>query len=267
MTISRSFSGAAMRRPLSKCEKVLNKLCLRYQFFTPINWQLLSVASGFLFVTILFLAMIACGFIPPLPPSWGADKVYNHYDRHEKGIQAGAAMVVICSGLCLPYGAVVSKQLRLIRDVDPILGDLSLVACGVASVTFMMSSTFLGLATFRDYGPELTLLLSDLFWFTLIMQWPPFWIQSWTIAWEILSDKSSDPAFPRSLAILNFIAPLALSSATAIHLHQHGPYAWNGALTFWLAFVLFFAQVGLDLFTMGRNILRSRRLELAEQTN
>lgn len=264
--MSRSFSVPAMRRPLVECEKALNRVCQRYQLFTPTNWQLLSVASGFLFVTILFLALIACGFIPPLPPSWGADKVYSHYHGHRKGIQAGAALILISSGLCLPYGAVISKQLRMIRDVDPILCDLSLVACGVGSVSFMMSSTFLGLATFRDYGPELTLLLSDLFWFTIVMQWPPFWIQCWTITWAILSDRSSNPAFPRSLAILNFIAPLALSSATAIHLYHRGPYAWNGALSFWFAFVLFFAQIELDLITIGRNVLEHRRLEFNERT-
>ncbi|GKZ36715.1 hypothetical protein AbraIFM66950_007890 [Aspergillus brasiliensis] len=124
-----------------------------------------------------------------------------------------------------------------------------------------MSSTFLGLATFRDYGPELTLLLSDMHWITFLMQWPPFWIQSWSMAWAILSDRSPNPAFPKSLGVVNFVAALALSSATALHLYHHGPYAWNGALTFWFGFGLYVAQVGLDLISFSRNVHGHRRME------
>lgn len=267
MTISRTFFCPAMRRPLVRCEKALNELCLGSSFFTQKNWQLLSIASSALFGTTLLLGFIAGDFLPPLPPSWDADKVYSHYQGHKKGVQAGAALMLISSGLCLPYGAVISKQLRSINGIDPILCDLSLAACAVASVTIMMSASFLGLVTFRDYGPELTLLLSDMFWITIVMQWPPFWIQSWSISWAILSDRSPNPAFPRSLAFLNFIAPLALSSATAIHLYHHGPYAWNGALSFWFGFGLFFAQVAVDLISFGRNVFAHRQVEIDEQTD
>lgn len=103
--------------------------------FTPRNWQYLCVLCGPLCALLFGLSLIVSGNFPPIPPSWGAERVKDHYFNHELGTRAGAAIMLFSSGLWLPYGAVLSKQMQRIEKIDPILCDLQLASCAAGAVT------------------------------------------------------------------------------------------------------------------------------------
>ncbi|KAK5129079.1 hypothetical protein LTR08_003923 [Meristemomyces frigidus] len=235
-------------------ETLLQRCCIRSQLFSTKNWQYACLFSGLLGFLMAFFVLVAAGFLPPLSPTLTGEQLQAHYFAHKKGMQASVPLLLISGGLYLPYAALLCKQLRQIPNIDPIIPDLQLAAAAAGVFSFMVPATFFGLTVFRDYGPELTRLISDLLWLNFFLPWPTFWIQSWTIAWAAFSDNSQNPLFPKTAALVNFCAPLTYFSFCGIQIQYTGPYAWNGALTFWLPAIAFGAQIGMDCYYMFKNI-------------
>lgn len=240
-----------------KTETKLHEICLRRNnILNEKNWQYLCVISGQLWGLSILLAMVAASMFPPPSPTWDANYIHQHYFSHKTGTEAAAVLLILAGGFYMPFGAVISKQMRLIKNVDPILCDLQLISCGSTAFSFIMPGIFLSLITFCDYGPETTQLLNDLFWLGLLIQWPTLWIQNWTLAWAILGDRSDKPRFPKLVGILNVFAPIAFAGATGLHTQLRGPFAWNGAFAFWIPVATLGIQLSADCVCLVRNIRR-----------
>lgn len=235
-------------------ESSLDSLCIKSRLFTPKNWQYCCVLSGILSFLLAFFVLVAADMLPPMAATWDADRVHKHYLSNVTGIRASVPLLLISAGLFIPFSALISKQMGRITNVDPILCQLQLAACAASIFSFMIPATILGLIVFRDYGPELTLMINDQFWLNFFLPWPCFWIQSWTTAWAIFADNSPNPVFPKIMGLVNFVVPLTFTSLSGVHTAHRGPYAWNGALTFWLPAVAFGAQVGTDAMCLLTNI-------------
>ncbi|KAJ5713104.1 uncharacterized protein N7483_010285 [Penicillium malachiteum] len=243
-----------LRDTVLSFERAVDRICIRSGLFTVRNWQYCCMLSGALSGLLLLLAMISLGGFPPIPPSWGAEQVYEHYQNHQTGTAAAGSMMIIAGGLWIPWGAVISQQLRLIPNIDPTICNLQLAACAATVFSLMMPGFFFSLIAFRDYGLQVTLFISDISWLIIIGQWPTFWIQGWTIAWAIFSDRSANPMFPKMLGAWNLVSPIIFSFAAGIHTRHHGVWAWNGALAFWCPVAFFGLQTGMEIFCMLRNI-------------
>jgi hypothetical protein len=258
-SIDCSTDNDMLSRALDSLEHFLHRQCLRSKFFNTKNWEYACLVSGLLSFLMAFFVLVAAGFLPPLSPTLTGEQLQAHYFAHKKGMHASVPLLLISGGLYLPYGALLCKQLRQIPNIDPIIPDLQLAAVAASIFSVMVPATFFGMTVFRDYGPELTRFLSDLLWLSFFCPWPTFWVQSWTIAWAAFSDNSEDPIFPKTAALVNFCVPLTYFSFFGIHIEYTGPYAWDGALTFWLPAVAFGIQVGMDCHYMFKNIRRTSK--------
>ncbi|SMQ49380.1 unnamed protein product [Zymoseptoria tritici ST99CH_3D7] len=243
-------------RSVVSIESILCRCCARSRLFSARNWEYGCLLSGLLSFLLAFFVLVAAGFLPPLSPHLTGEELQAHYFAHKKGMHASVPLLLLSGGLYLPYAALLCKQLRQIPNLDPIVPDLQLAAAAASIFSVMVPATFFGMTVFREYGPELTRFISDLLWLSFFCPWPTFWIQSWTIAWAAFSDNSQAPMFPKTAALINFCVPLTYFSFFGIHIEHSGPYAWNGALTFWLPAVAFGLQVGTDCYYMHKNIGR-----------
>jgi hypothetical protein len=88
-------------------------------------------------------------------------------------------------------------------------------------------------------APEITQALHVAGWLPFIAAIFPAIIQNFSIAGAVFTDRRADPVFPRWLGYANiWIATLFLPSGMVLFFH-HGPFAWNGIFTFWLAATVF----------------------------
>ncbi|PLB51971.1 hypothetical protein P170DRAFT_328718, partial [Aspergillus steynii IBT 23096] len=197
-------------------------------------WMRCSVLAGSLSGLTFLFGVVAPMLLPPPSPSSDAVTIHAFYHAHRTGNAAGAFLLMISGFLYVPYAAIISHQMRLIPNLNPAIPSLQLAISAASVLAFVIPSLFLATITFRDYGPDLTLLLSDLFWLTLDLPWVPFWIQGWTIAWASFADESPNPIFPKSMGLVNFIAPSFLLSSSGVHIQKTGLYAWDSGLV-WIA--------------------------------
>ncbi|KAJ5184529.1 hypothetical protein N7491_007604 [Penicillium cf. griseofulvum] len=227
---------------------------------TTRRWDYVSIACGSLCSLLFLIALAISGNIPPTAPWWDANRVHAHYWSHLKGTHA-ASVFVMFSGACyVVYSAALTRQIRRIPDIDPILADIQLAGGAATFSVFMLGAVAMSLMTFRDYGPELTQLMNDIFYMATFLAWPIFLVQTWTVAWAIFSDKSPTPTLSRSMGLINLIAPVVYALGAGIHIHQTGPLAWNGGLVYWPTLVAFGFQINVDLWYIWKNLEASRPL-------
>ncbi|KAM0817694.1 putative Integral membrane protein [Seiridium cardinale] len=185
---------------------------------------------------LLMIALAASGFLPPISPSLDAAQTAQHYRDHEKGIRAGAALMIMSSLFYVPYTMVVSAQMRRIPNLHPVVLSIQSAAGNTSMYTLMISGLLLAITAYRPDRPvEITEMLNDTFWFVWVMTWPTFIVQFLTFASAILMDRRPQPLFPKPLAVFNILVSLIpIPGNVAAHCVKTGPLAWNGAMSFWV---------------------------------
>lgn len=220
------------------------------------NFQYACALSGIPLVAFALCSFIACGFLPPIPPSWNAEQTVNHYKAHEKGIYAGVSLLMIASLFYLPLTAVISAQMRRIPNLHPVVSDLQLAAGAGGLFIVIMPAVVLAATNFRlDRPVEITQALNDLFWVVLVMTYPPMMVQFACIAYATIIDCRPNLLFPKPIAILSILLSVTAVPATvALHCTKTGPIAWNGAVSFWLPLIIWVLQIVMETLCLARAV-------------
>ncbi|KAH7377934.1 hypothetical protein BKA64DRAFT_687561 [Cadophora sp. MPI-SDFR-AT-0126] len=120
----------------------------------------------------------------------------------------------------------------------------------------MMGGMVLGTTTYRlDRNPEITQVMTDMWWITTMMPWPTLFIQNFAWAYAIIKDPRLNRPVSRLVAIINIIAPIIFILPSALHTTKKGAFAWNGGVSFWLLGITFGVQLFVDSYFMMRIVL------------
>lgn len=204
--------------------------------------QTFGVYSGLVFVTLLGIAMIMAGFLPPPPPSLSNDEVAALYQSRAGLVRA--AMIIAMLGMVFipPFVAVITTQMRRMEGISRMLPDLQ-VAVGCAAILALLVPVMLfAITAFRpERDPAITATLHDAAWLFFIAPFSLAVAQNMTIGLATLLDTAKQPVFPRWVGYFNlWTALLFMPGGIAVAL-KTGPFAWNGILSFWIAASAFFA--------------------------
>jgi hypothetical protein len=139
---------------------------------------------------------------------------------------------------------------------------LGLGVLAILEVIFPMM--FLLAAAFRpERSVQDVQLLADIallpfvgLWMTVVFQWL-------ATAIVILQDTSSEPVFPRWAGYLCIWVAIGSVPSSVLQFVHHGPFAWNGIFSFWLAAATF----GTWIMVMSALLIRAiKRQALCSQT-
>jgi hypothetical protein len=189
---------------------------------------------------VFFAGLLIAGWFPPPSPHDNALQVAHMYQTHTDRIRIAALIIALAGALTAPYVAVISTQMKRIEGPSGPLSQIQL-GCGVLGVLLFTIPTFFWQAAAYDphRSPQITQALHVAGWLPLIAAIFPAIVQNFSIAGAIFTDKRANPVFPRWLGYANiWIATLFLPSGLVLFFH-HGPFAWNGIFTFWLAATVF----------------------------
>jgi hypothetical protein len=199
--------------------------------------------SGLLYTSFSFIFFIASGNFPPAAPSLTAEQVVAHYHKHNVGYKVGASFFVLAGAFYGSFTSVMSQQMKRIPGVGHTLISAQEVSGAWACITFSVPAIFFATTAYRlDRPPEITQALNDLSWMMTFMPFAPFIVQNWAFAFAVFMDRRAKPLFPALVGWVNLVSPILLGSGIAMHCVKRGPFAWDGALTFWLTAVVFGIQ-------------------------
>ncbi|TVY13237.1 hypothetical protein LARI1_G009372 [Lachnellula arida] len=213
----------------------------------PKNIQYLGAACGTLSSVLFFFSLVAAHQLPPIKPWFTPEQTTEYWRKHESGAKAGVAIMLLSAVFYLPFTATLAIQTSRIPRIHAVVPALQL-ACGASGVfTYVIPALVLAVIPYRlERNPEITQMLTDAFYFQLIMPWPTFIVQNWVFAYAILRDPGPQTIFPRGMAFFNILAPIFYLPGNAMHTAKTGPLAWNGVLGFWFIGLVFCGQLIAD---------------------
>lgn len=201
----------------------------------PARTELWFARCGLLLVALLPVPVLLAGIVPPLPEHAGPERVAEHYAGNPDLHRIGCVLTYLVVSLEVPLFALISRQMLRIREASPVLA----IAQGISGslVWFFGSAPFLVflVAWLRpDRSPDALLAISDIAWVLLVIPVAPFLVQNVVWAVAIFQDRSPEPLFPRWLGYFNLWVALGFFPAVLIAMFQQGPFAWQGAMAFWV---------------------------------
>ncbi|KAF2191653.1 hypothetical protein K469DRAFT_555799 [Zopfia rhizophila CBS 207.26] len=199
--------------------------------------------SGVIYVIFSFVFFFASGNFPPAKPSLTAEETVQHYRKHNVGYKIGSAFLVLSGAFYGSFTAAMSNQMHRIPGISHTVIAAQLSSGAWACITFSVPAIFFATTAYRlERDPQITQALNDLSWMMTFMSFAPFIVQNWAFAFAIFSDNRSKKLYPHTVGWVNAISPLLLAFGIGMHCAKRGPFAWNGALTFWLTAVIFGIQ-------------------------
>jgi len=185
-------------------------------------------------------------FLPPPSPVDSAEALSERYLDNAMGIRMGAVLSLVGAALVLPLYAAISSAILQMSTRSYTLAFTQLI-CGLIALALPMITIMLyATLVFRTgRGPEDILFFSDFAWLLLVAAAPPPTIQTLTIGWAVLSDRSEPRVFPRWLGFFCIWVGILFTPGMFAIFFKTGPFAWDGVLAFWLPFAVFFAWLGV----------------------
>ncbi|WP_029891244.1 hypothetical protein [Polycyclovorans algicola] len=215
---------------------------------SPDNGPLIKVMaySGMVLVVALALSQgWLMGFIPPPSPALDAESLKQIFIDRKIGIRAGTVIQCICYTFYLTWAMSIVMMMRKMERGTPVLTYLSVANTGGGYVFFLLMPITWAMMAFRPeaMGADFMQIMNDWVWFIFILSWPPFAVFMVSIAIAIFRDQSVPTVYPRWVAFFNLWCAVLISPAALIELFKTGPFAYDGLISFWFIYIVFFGWI------------------------
>lgn len=223
----------------------------------------LCICTGAATIVLFMIGVFSAHMFPPPAPSAGAEEIGRLFDSHQTGILIGT-LFIGCGG-CLYFAFTVALTNQLRRIEGPANSLLAWVNLGgglLASLDFCLISWVWAVLAFRSgHSPDTVQVLNDLIWLMItVTVWPLNLLQMLPIAILAFSDQSKDPVFSRTIGYFNVYVAILFMTGTLALFFKHGPFGWNGLLSFYFELGLFVTW----LVVMTVAMLRAANAHAAE---
>lgn len=198
--------------------------------------------SGVVLVAALIVAQgVMMGFIPGPSPELSAEELRAIFVERRGDILAGALVQIICWSFYATWAIPIIMFIRRMEKA-PILTYASLVNVGGGWVFFILIPMTWAVIAYRaETLPAFVIqIMNDWVWFDWLYTWPSFSIWMFIIAAAIFFDHNAPRVFPRWLAFFNLWTGFLIFPAGLIGFFKHGPFAYDGLISFWFAVFVFF---------------------------
>ncbi|MGA9674951.1 MAG: hypothetical protein WBR28_06810 [Mycobacterium sp.] len=208
-----------------------------------------AVPTMGLFLLIAFL--VFPGFFPPMSPTMSAQQVAAFYREHASEVRFSMVTFNIFGVMLLPFYSVIVVQMQRMATPSKVLGYCYLTAATSGATVFAMADIMWLLAAFRpERNPELVQLLNDMAWMIFVAPVGMIVVQNLCLAFAVFLDSSERPILPRWVAPFSLVTAAAIAPAAGASVVTTGPFAWNGAVSFWLRLVALSLYVAVIFFVL-----------------
>jgi hypothetical protein len=195
--------------------------------------------------------------MPPPSPSKSTAQVVLFFHAHALAIQAGFAILMLAIGGGSVVNGLVAYQMRRMTT-GPVFcyAYIGSLAVGAIPGCLCCAFSFLG-ATFRpDRDPHLIALCYDLGLLTFVGSLGCFATQYLIFAVAIFLDRNK--IFPAWLAYVSIWQVVTELLAAPVFIFRGGPFAWNGAISFWEGTALFGVYIACLIMASRQAIQRQQ---------
>ncbi|HEX3900705.1 MAG TPA: hypothetical protein VHW74_16255 [Mycobacteriales bacterium] len=196
--------------------------------------------SGVAMMVLLLVALVIAGWLPPPGPHDSAQQVAQDYRTHTTAIRIGMMVGIFGAALLGPFVASIAVQMRRIDDGVGPSAYCQLALGSMLIIEFVLPFMIFEVAAFRpERSPAITLALSDIGWILLVGTVSTAVVELILVGFAIGADERETPIFPKWAAAFSYFVAAVFSLGAGAVFAQHGPFAWNGLLSFWVPLSVF----------------------------
>lgn len=198
-----------------------------------------------LVVSLVITQGFLMGFIPPPSPALSAEELAQIFIERKTGIRIGTLIQCICYSFWGTWAISIIVCLRRMERGIPVLTYASIANAGGAWVFFLLMPITWAMIAFRPEAmdPKFIQIMNDYVWFIFILSWPPFAFFMIFIAVAIFRDHNVPTIYPRWVAFFNLWCAVLISPAALIEFVKTGPFAYDGLISFWFIYIVFFGWI------------------------
>lgn len=218
-------------------------------------------------VTLIFAQGYLMGFVPPPSPNLPAEELAQIFIDNKLGIQIGTLIQCIFWSFWNTWAIAIAMFIRKMEKSAPILTYASIANIGGGYVFFILIPMTWAVIAFRaeTLDPSIIQVMNDWVWFDWLFTWPPFALWMVIIGVAVLNDHNMPRIFPRWVAFFNFWCALLIFPAGLIAFFKTGPFAYDGAISFWFAVAVFFGWMVVMTIVGFRAVTTEEQRQRAEQ--
>ncbi|RJF89407.1 hypothetical protein D3874_22535 [Oleomonas cavernae] len=210
-----------------------------------------TVAKAFVLSGVALVASLVLtqgwlmGFIPPPSPSLSAEELAQIFIDRKVGIRIGTLIQCVCYTFWSTWAISIVFFMRRMERGVPLLTYASIANIGGGYVFFLLMPITWAALAFRPEAmdPKFLQIMNDWVWFIFILSWPPFAVFMIFIAVAIFRDHNVPTVFPRWVAFFNLWCAVLIVPAGLIEFFKTGPFAYDGLISFWFVFIVFFGWI------------------------
>jgi hypothetical protein len=197
------------------------------------------------------------GFFPPLSPTMTAEQVAAFYRDNVAEIRSSMILLNVIGIGFIPFFMVIVVQMMRMGNPTRAFAYSYLSAAASGGTMFALANLcWLNAVARPERDPQLTMLLNDLAWFSLIAPVGFIITQNLLLALGIYMDARDKPVFPRWVGHFNVVTALLMVPGAFAIIHKTGPLAWDGSLSFTLRIGTYALYVAVMFFVVRAAIQR-----------
>jgi hypothetical protein len=201
--------------------------------------------------------------MPPPRPDMTTAEINAFFHAHTTTIQAGFALLMVVIGFSGIINGLVAYQMKRM-SISPVFAYsyIGSLAVGAIPGCLMCAFAFLA-ATFRpDRDPQIVSMLYDVALLTFVGSLGCFATQYLILAIAILLDKNE--IFPKWFAYVSLWNVITELLAAPVFVFKVGPFAWNGAISFWEGTAIFVIYLNALILLLRGIISRQPAREVVQ---
>jgi hypothetical protein len=199
-------------------------------------------------------------FLPPLDPALPTAAVAAIYRTNGTGIIVGGLFLLAAASALMPFFSAVAMQLARMERPSKLWTYTFLTSAVLGFVPLLIAEMLFSTAAYRPERPdEIIQVLNDFGFIMYVGPSLPGTVQILATAIPVLADRNTDPIFPRWVGYANLWAAILVTPGCMVTLFKRGPFAWNGAISFWVAAIAFGIWVCINFWATRRALLREMR--------
>jgi hypothetical protein len=222
-------------------------------------WWVLPFFYSFFGLIFVLLTRV----MPPPSPHKSDEQISAFFHAHGTTIQLGfAILMVVIGGSGILNGFVAYEMKRM--SVTPVFAYtyIATLAVGAIPGCLMCAFSFL-VASFRpDRDPHIVAMLYDVALLTFVGSLGCFAAQYLTLGIAILLDRNE--IFPKWFAYVSFWNVITELLAVPVFIFKKGPFAWNGAISFWEGTVIFVIYLNCLILLLRKAVQGQRAGEVVQ---
>jgi len=207
----------------------------------------------------LFLAAFTClwgllaGNIPPFPPSANPQEVWQHYADNRLSIIIGMSVCLTMGACYMPWGVAVSRVMERIEGPGGIWSRLERLGATITVCPVFVACAFwLSAAVEIHYiEPGVAHLLYWMGWLLIDLAYLVTSFQIAGASMVFMRDKREKKLVPDVVSWWGWVTVASFFVVSAIPFVTTGPLAFNGVISFWIAFFTWFFWIpGLSYYVI-----------------